>query len=510
MNEDTTAMTRQVGRASPGEGPALIHCLVFVYPGITAESLVLEPYNEFVVGRGTQRGGSDLVYIDESDVRLRDDTVSRRHAELLVEQDRLVVRDPGSLNGTYVQGRRISKAPLLPGQVIRFGEVLAVYVRAAREEVCGPATEEGCPLVGGSAIKRTHDRIRQVGPTDLNVLVLGETGTGKEVVARELHRLGRRSGGLVPVNCAAIPEGLFESEMFGHVRGAFASADRAREGLVVGAQDGTLFLDEVAEIPPDCQAKLNRVLDSGEVRPVGADRPRRGVKVRVVAATLRDVGAMVQQGSFREDLMARIVGETIRLSPLRWRRQDIPMLARHFLRHFRDQVGGREKRPTRSFYERLLVHDWPENVRGLRTTMMKVAYLHPQVVHLEHDHLPDDLVPRLPAEETASGPRRGCPKPRVTRELDAGWDAPAAGAGELETRRELAAKLASLAGGRGSEDLVLLPRQELEGWLLLVHALRQNDGNKRRTAGQLGMDRSTLYRRMKKMRRHGLEPEAGG
>ena len=509
MNEDTVSTTRQAHRSAPGDSSALVHSLVFVSPGADAEPVVLEPYNEFVVGRGSRRHGPKMVYTDESDLCLCDDTISRRHAELQVEQDRLVVVDPGSLNGTYIQGRRISRAPLLPGEVIRFGEVLAVYLRAPREEVTGSTTGEGCPLVGGPAMRRIHDRICQVAPTDLNVLVLGETGTGKEVVARELHRLGQRSGELVPVNCAAIPEGLFESEMFGHLRGAFASADRAREGLVARAHHGTLFLDEVAEIPPDCQAKLNRVLDSGEVRAVGADRPRRGVKVRLVAATLQDITAMVRQGSFRDDLMARLMGETILLSPLRRRRQDIPMLARHFLHHFRGQVGGRRKRAQRSFYERLLVHRWPENVRGLRTAMMKVTYLHPEVVNLEHDHLPDDLVPRLPAADPGPTRPRDAGRPRVTRELDAGAVREAS-AGELESRRDLAAMLSSLAGGTGSVELVLLPREELESWLVLLRALRQNGGNKQRTAGQLRMDRSTVYRKIRKMKKHGLEPEVGG
>ena len=185
------------------------------------------------------------------------------------------------------------------------------------------------------------------------------------------------------------------------------------------------------------------------------------------------------------------------------------MLARHVLHHVRGEVGGRQKHPRRSFYERLLVHHWPENVRGLRTAMMKVVYLHPELVSLEHDHLPDDLVPRLPAADPGPGPREEPGGPRMTRELDAGA-VREAGAGELESRRDLAASLASLAGGTGSEDLVLLPREELESWLLLLRELRQNGGNKQRTAGQLGLDRSTVYRKIKKMRKHGLEPEVGG
>lgn len=411
--------------------------------------------------------------------------------------------DNDSTNGTYIDGVRIKRGELFPNQVLRLGEVLAVYVRATRNDCSGPGTAPGCPFVGGPFARRIHEKITRVARTRLNVLVIGETGAGKDVVAQELHRLGRKQGKYVPINCAAIPKGIFESEMFGHVRGAFADAVAARNGLVVEAHKGTLFLDEVGEIPLDCQAKLNRVLELGEVRPIGADRKKMRVDVRIVAATLRDINTMVNRGTFRIDLKSRLMGETIHLPPLRERKQDIPLLARFFLGQFNERNRGTNMKPKRSFFERLLVFDWPENVRSLRTTMMNVADLHPDLARPSARHISDDLVPRLPSSTPTFSSRdmRAEPEELATDKLEEDD-------GKFEKTMQVAQALRDLVGDHHHPcaDLALVPLDELEEWFRFANALRRNDFNKRATASDLGVNRSTVYRRLKKMKRHGIDP----
>ena len=207
------------------------------------------------------------------------------------------------------------------------------------------------------------------------VLLTGESGTGKEVLARAIHaQSGRRAQAFVAVNCGAIPEALLESELFGHTRGAFTGADRARRGLFVEADGGTLFLDEIGELPPPLQVKLLRVLQEEEVRPVGESKPRQ-VNVRVIAATSRHLEREVAAGRFREDLFYRLDVFRVRVPPLRERREDIPLLVDHFLAHFREALG----RPVRSIaddaLDRLLAHAWPGNVRELENVIERAVIL---------------------------------------------------------------------------------------------------------------------------------------
>jgi two-component system response regulator AtoC len=207
------------------------------------------------------------------------------------------------------------------------------------------------------------------------VLLTGESGTGKEVLARAIHaQSGRRAQAFVAVNCGAIPEALLESELFGHTRGAFTGADRARRGLFVEADGGTMFLDEIGELPPPLQVKLLRVLQEEEVRPVGESKPRQ-VDVRVIAATSRHLEREVAAGRFREDLFYRLDVFRVRVPPLRERREDIPLLVDHFLAHFREALG----RPVRSIaddaLDRLLAHAWPGNVRELENVIERAVIL---------------------------------------------------------------------------------------------------------------------------------------
>jgi len=240
----------------------------------------------------------------------------------------------------------------------------------------GGRTTPGVAVIGDHpAMRQVLESVDQIADTDATVLIRGETGTGKEVIARLIHGAsGRRSGPFVAVNVAAIPESLAEAELFGHVRGAFTGADRARTGRMVAAHGGTLFLDEIGEMPRSLQAKLLRALQDREVTPVGGGSPI-PVDVRVVAATHRDLDAMIEDGRFREDLFYRLDVVSIEIPPLRARREDIPALAEHFRR----EVNAREGRSVPGFaldvMQRLSRYDWPGNVRELENFVERAVVI---------------------------------------------------------------------------------------------------------------------------------------
>ncbi len=227
------------------------------------------------------------------------------------------------------------------------------------------------------AIARVREMVARIAPTDSTVLVTGESGTGKEVIARAIHAASpRREAPFVGINCAAIPSELLESELFGHVRGAFTGADRARRGLLEAARGGTLFLDEIGDMPPEMQAKLLRVLQERKVRRVGGDTEI-PVDVRVIAATHRDLPALVRQGRFREDLYYRLNVIRIDVPPLRERRDDLPEFVHHFLRRHAARMGRRIERIDPRFLEALARHDWPGNVRELENVIERAVALAP-------------------------------------------------------------------------------------------------------------------------------------
>ena len=245
-------------------------------------------------------------------------------------------------------------------------------------------------MVGESPLMHQVCRtVERVAATDTTVLIRGESGTGKELVARAIHKKsGRAQAPLVVVNCAAIPEGLLESELFGHEKGAFTGALTRRQGLIEAAHGGTLFLDEIGELTPAAQSQLLRVLQDGEIRRVGANESQR-IDVRLLAATHRDLEAMVAQGKFREDLYYRLRVVEIAMPPLRQRREDIEPLAQFLL----DKASRRLKSPARRLDERavkaLLAHDWPGNVRELENALERAVILaESEVILPEHLALP--------------------------------------------------------------------------------------------------------------------------
>jgi transcriptional regulator with PAS, ATPase and Fis domain len=223
----------------------------------------------------------------------------------------------------------------------------------------------------GAAMRKVFEQLDRITDSSVDVLILGESGTGKELVARALHQNGpRKQAHFVGINCAALPENLLESELFGHVRGAFTGADRDKRGLVLEANGGTLFLDEVGELPLSMQAKLLRVLQEREVRAVGALRGV-NVDVRVVSATHRDLRALVADGRFREDLYYRLAVVSVTLPPLRERSEDLPLLAASILERLSREAGVAIPKLTPEALRRLAAHPFPGNVRELENTLTR-------------------------------------------------------------------------------------------------------------------------------------------
>jgi DNA-binding NtrC family response regulator len=252
--------------------------------------------------------------------------------------------------------------------------------------VAGREEPDGLALVGHSpAIIDVMKTLARIAPSQATVLVLGETGTGKELVARTIHRYSERAERrFVAVNCSALAEGLLESELFGHVRGAFTGAAAARPGLFREADKGTLFLDEIGDISAGLQARLLRVLQEHEIVPVGSEAPVK-VDVRVLAATHRDLPELVRQGRFREDLYYRLDVVTLSLPPLRERRQDIPLLVDHFLRTLSSRHGRGPVAIDPEAQRRLLGYDWPGNIRELQNVLERAVLLAEQgVIGPEH------------------------------------------------------------------------------------------------------------------------------
>jgi len=319
-------------------------------------------------------------------LRLSDATVSRVHCELRVEPGGVTIVDCGSSNGTFVNGVEIVEARLRASARVEVGQtVLDVDIRETGVEMpLAPRDHFGGMLGSSAAMRRVFHLMATVAPTNATVLFRGETGTGKEVAARAVHDTSRRAQGpFVAVDCGAIAETLIESELFGHVRGAFTGATSNRRGLFEAADGGTLFLDEIGELPLSLQPKLLRALEQREVRPVGSNAVR-PVDVRVVAATHRPLAHAVNEGRFREDLYYRLAVVEIVLPPLRDREEDIALLAHHFYRG----VTGTDASVPPEVLASLQSRSWPGNVRELRNFVERSALLgwgrsEPAAVHGE-------------------------------------------------------------------------------------------------------------------------------
>jgi transcriptional regulator of acetoin/glycerol metabolism len=352
-----------------------------------------------VVGREPGPGGFALTQ----------PAVSRMHASISVDRDGVRIRDLGSRNGTWVNSERITEAPLSHGDDVRIGDALFVFVdddaSVHLPYRLDGSIADGAPkitipeMAGGHAMARLSAEVDAAAKSGSATLILGETGVGKELVARGVHAASGRSGPLAAVNCAALSPQLVESELFGYERGAFTGATRSHEGLVRSAHGGTLFLDEVGDLSLEAQAKLLRVLATREVLPVGATRAST-VDVRVVCATHRDLEALIHQQRFRADLYSRIAASTIHVPPLRERKEDIYLLVRRLLA----AVGAGDRTLSFALMAKLVRHDWPFNVRELANVVQRAASLATEG-DLGVRHLPKDFGVRRERSETKDEPR---------------------------------------------------------------------------------------------------------
>jgi DNA-binding NtrC family response regulator len=337
------------------------------------------------------------------DVVLEDETVSRRQA-FVFGTDPPVLEDAGSRHGT-----RFGADVLRAGErrALALGDVFVVGATYLSLQHAPPATplpevaevpEVPGLVVRDSVMAKVLELVQMFAKSRLAVLIEGETGSGKELIAEAVHRLSERaSGPLVKLNCAALPESLLEAELFGYERGAFTNAVQAKPGLVESADGGTLFLDEIADMSATVQAKMLRVLESGEVTRIGALRPKH-VDVRLVSASHKALERLVEAGAFRADLYYRICGAKVRVPPLRERPDDILALAAHFLEAHASESGRGPTRFSKNAAQALRTHPWPGNVRELRTTVLRAALMARAGTTVEASHV--ELAPSPAPEAT--------------------------------------------------------------------------------------------------------------
>jgi DNA-binding NtrC family response regulator len=312
-----------------------------------------------------------------ADLNLNDAKVSGLHCELRLQPEGYRLKDLGSTNGTYVKGVRVVDAFIAPGATIQIGKSAIAFV-PLDDAVAMPLWSEARlhNLVGGSAAMRhMFELINRFAQSDATVLIQGETGAGKELVADAIHQCSpRRNEPFIVLDCSAIPEQLFEAQLFGHEVGAFTGAVKSTAGVFEMAHGGTLFLDEIGELPLDVQSKLLRAVETRKVRRLGGAKLFAS-DVRLIAATNRDLAAEVNRGTFRSDLYYRLAVARLTVPPLRERREDLPLLVEHFLRQLSVSSGHSDPRLPNDFMSRAQKHTWPGNVRELRNAVERALLL---------------------------------------------------------------------------------------------------------------------------------------
>lgn len=423
---------------------AVPQCVQWVFP----LSIAMPTRRRQIIGRDA-----------ECDTALPGTEISRKHAEFVLTGPVLAIHDLGSRNGVFVNGVRGTDLPLTAGDVIRCGEWVGVVVADAEAE----GFREIWPgWYGGASLATAAEPARRL-KNDLPVLIQGETGTGKEGMARAVHGWSGRLGPFVAVNCAAIPPHLAEAELFGYRKGAFTGADKSSPGLFRAAHGGTLFLDEVVELSSEVQPKLLRVLERSEVLALGETTPV-GIDVRIVAATQEPLANAVSERRFRADLYARLDGLTIVLPPLRDRREDVVPLFQELLRQ---QGGGRAPPLEAKLAEALTVYDWPLNVRELVLLVRRLLATHDSGA-LRKGQLPGRMLSQLPKA------------PALPSE----------------------AGLPAAEGGRPARRKV----DDAAEFEALVGALRAHGGSVARAAAAIGVSRARAYRLLAAHPDFSLEP----
>jgi DNA-binding NtrC family response regulator len=415
---------------------------------------------EHTLDEGTTMVGTHA----DNDLVLTDATVSRYHLEIRVRRDGIEVRDLDTTNGTKHGGARVGQVVLVGPARLRLGKHTEMDVEPIDTSVQldeWPGDRFGDVLGTTQPMQRLFSLLAKAAPTEATILLQGETGTGKEAIAEAVHRASRRAKGpFVVVDCGSIPHELIASELFGHARGSFTGAANDKQGLIEAANHGTLFLDEIGELAIDLQPQLLRVLDRRQVRRVGETQSI-DVDIRVIAATHRDLRAMVRAGSFREDLYYRLAVVATHVPPLRERKADIPALAAWFA----DRMGRGGWAQSPGLIEQLERHDWPGNVRELRNVVERA-------LSLGHAALAD----------------LGTGEPRPS--------SPSISEGEGEKRPS-------------NPDVLELPFKEAKAVLVesferdyLTALLARHRGNISRAAAEAGIDRNYIHRLVKK---YGLE-----
>ncbi|MBX3258573.1 MAG: sigma 54-interacting transcriptional regulator [Labilithrix sp.] len=311
---------------------------------------------------------------ETADLRLTDPAVSREHLRVTLGPSGLRIRDEGSKNGTYLGGTRVHDVTLTSDAALQIGGTTLAFTIATDSIVLPLSVNDRFgDAIGTSAVMRhLFAQLERAAGSDLTILIEGESGVGKDLLARAVHaKSARKDGPMVIADCSAIPEHLIESELFGHERGAFTGADRARKGVVEEANGGTLFLDEIGELPLDLQPKLLRMMEQREIRPVGSNTPR-PVDVRIIAATNRRLAEAARIGEFRNDLFYRLAVVRVAVPPLRERTDDILPIARAMLRTLKQDPNAELEE---DFASMLVAYSWPGNVRELRNVIERHAVL---------------------------------------------------------------------------------------------------------------------------------------
>ncbi len=399
---------------------------------------------------------SAVTPLDDRHVIGRDDScqtvlvgqeISRRHAELRVNGPLIAISDLGSRNGVHINGTRREAAPLKKGDVLRCGE----WVGIVTDQEPAEFTEVAPGWYGGSTLLAAIEPVRRAS-TDLTLVIQGETGTGKEGMARAVHAWSQRPGAFIAINCATLPMHLAESELFGYRKGAFTGAEKASIGLFRAANRGTLFLDEVQELPPAVQPKLLRALEQREVLPIGEVTPV-PIDVRIVVATQEALTKAAKEGRFRADLHARLDGLTVVLPPLRARREDIIPL---FLWQLQQCSQGPIPAIEAKLIESLCLYDWPLNVRELMQLVRRLVSVNSHELILRQRYLPERFPGRGHGHETSEDEANNRPSEPARRD----WR----------------------------------PTNDERDFEALVSSLGKHDGRVARAASAIGISRARAYR----------------